>query len=57
MRGLEKLLEVVGLSSSKIKSMGGHPATNPLGETYFSQVPLLYGEYMAKISLALYRVI
>ncbi len=52
LRGLESMLEKVGGESSTLKSMGGHPATNPLGETYYTQVPVLYGPYMAKLSLA-----
>jgi hypothetical protein len=52
LRGTEKLIEAVGGESATIKAMGGHPATNPLGETYFSQAPILYGRYMAKVSLA-----
>ena len=52
LRGAEKVLEAVGTESGTLKAMGGHPETNPLGETYFSQVPVLFGDYMAKISLA-----
>lgn len=52
LRGAESLLEKTGHESSALKVLGGHPATNILGETFFSQVPLLYGRYMAKISLA-----
>jgi hypothetical protein len=52
LRGAEKLLESVGGQSGTLKSLGGEPATNPLGETYFTQVPMRYGEYMAKLSLA-----
>lgn len=52
LRGTEKLIEAVGGESATLKAMGGHPETNPLGETYFSQVPVLFGDYMAKISLA-----
>lgn len=52
LRGTEKLIEAVGGESAKIKSMGGHPQTHPLGETFFSQVPVLYGNYMAKLSCA-----
>lgn len=48
LRGTEKALEAVGSESGTIKGLGGHPATNPLGETYFSQVPFLYGLHMAK---------
>lgn len=52
LRGTEKVIEAVGGESGKLKAMGGHPTTNPLGETYFTQVPILYGDYMAKVSLA-----
>ncbi|QJE02347.1 catalase family protein [Massilia forsythiae] len=52
LRGAEKALEAVGGESVTLKSMGGHPETNPLGETYFTQVPILFGQYMAKVSLA-----
>lgn len=52
LQGTEKLIEAVGGESATIKSMGGHPETNLLGETYFSQAPILYGPYMAKISIA-----
>ena len=51
LRGAEKVLEAVGTESATLKSMGGHPETNPLGETYFTQVPVLFGDYMAKLSL------
>ncbi|CAN5628761.1 catalase family protein [soil metagenome] len=52
LRGTEKVLEAVGGGSGTLKSLGGHPQTHPLGETYFSQVPILFGQYMAKLSLA-----
>lgn len=52
LRGAEKLVEGVGGQSPTLISMGGHPLTHPLGETYYSQTPLLYGNYMAKISVA-----
>ncbi len=32
--------------------MGGHKQTEPLGETFFTQVPLRFGDYIAKLSLA-----
>lgn len=51
LRGTEKVIESLGGESPTIKSMGGHPETNILGETYFSQVPILYGKYIAKVSL------
>jgi hypothetical protein len=52
MRGAEAVLEAVGGESGALKSMGGEPQHHPLGETYFSQTPYLYGGHMAKLSLA-----
>ncbi|MCB5175455.1 catalase family protein [Microvirga lenta] len=51
-RGLETLIEAFGGESAKLKSLGGHPKTHILGETFFSQVPLRYGDYIAKVSVA-----
>ena len=51
-RGTEKLIEGLGGKSGTLIAMGGHPETNLLGETYYSQVPSLYGPYMAKFSIA-----
>jgi hypothetical protein len=34
-----------------LKSMGGVPITHPLGDSYYSQTAILYGDYIAKISL------
>lgn len=47
----ERLLEAVGLSSGIVKALGGAPNTNPLGETYYSQTPFRYGDYIAKFAL------
>ena len=52
LQGAEKAVEAVGGKSGTLISLGGHPETNPLGETFFSQTPILFGDYMAKISLA-----
>jgi hypothetical protein len=52
LRGTEKVVEAVGGESVTLKTLGGHPETNPLGETFYSQVPILYGRYMAKVSIA-----
>ena len=51
-RGIEQVIEGVGGESATLKSVGGHPMTNPLGETYFGQTPFRYGEHVAKFSLA-----
>jgi hypothetical protein len=51
-RGAEKVVEAFGGKSGAILALGGHPETNILGETFYSQVPLLYGPYIAKFSIA-----
>lgn len=52
LRGAEAALEAIGAQSGKLKSLGGEPHAHPLGETYFSQTPYRYGDYIAKFSLA-----
>lgn len=52
LRGAEAALEAVGTQSASLKGLGGEPQRHPLGETFFTQVPFLYGPYMAKFSLA-----
>lgn len=46
-----KLIESLGGNTDVLKSLGGHPETNILGEIYYSQAPILYGKYMAKIAI------
>jgi len=50
-QGAEKLSEALGHESATLLSLGGHPETNPLGDTYFSQTPFLYGDSMVKFAL------
>ena len=49
LRGLEKLVEAVGGQSATLMALGGHPETHPLGETYYTQVPVLWGDYFGKV--------
>lgn len=51
LRGLETVIESLGGESATIKGMGGYPPTHILGEQFFTQVPVLYGPYMAKLSI------
>lgn len=51
-RGVETAIEAVGGESTTLKALGGHPETHPLGDTYYSQVPILYGDFIAKVSVA-----
>jgi catalase len=50
-RTLENALELIGGESGTLKSVG-HPETHILGETFFSQAALRYGDYIAKICFA-----
>ncbi len=52
LQGTEKVIESFGHTSGAIRGLGGEPAHHPLGETYFTQVPVRYGEYIAKLSIA-----
>jgi Catalase len=52
LRGTEKAIEAFGGESPAVKALGGHPETHILGETFYSQVPVLFGPYMAKIMVA-----
>lgn len=51
LQSVEKLAEAFGGRSATLIAMGGHAETDPLGETYFTQAPLLYGNYIAKFGL------
>lgn len=51
LQAVEKVIEAFGGKSSTVVSLGGHPETHILGETFFTQAPMLYGPYMAKLSL------
>ena len=57
--GISKVLRTVGKVSEKLggpaavmPGLGGQPETNLLGDTYYSQAAFLYGDYMAKMSIA-----
>ena len=52
MRSVERTLEAFGGQSALAKALGGEPPTHILGETFFSQLPLRYGDYIAKVQLA-----
>ena len=40
-----------GLPSTKLGSLGGTPNSDPLGETYHSLAPFLYGDHIAKFEV------
>ena len=49
-RGLETLIEAAGGASGTLKGLGGHKLSHPLGETFYSQAPIRYGNYVAKVA-------
>lgn len=51
LRGVESLVESVDGESATLKSLGGHPQTHILGETFTTVVPILYGPYYAKLAI------
>jgi hypothetical protein len=51
LRGTETAIEALGGESPKIKSLGGYPEIHILGESFFSQVPIRFGDYIAKIGV------
>ncbi|KQS77063.1 catalase [Rhizobium sp. Leaf384] len=50
-RAVEGALEAFGAESATLKSLGGHPETHILGESFFTQLPHRYGEHIAKFAL------
>ncbi|SDL52318.1 catalase family protein [Paracoccus chinensis] len=51
LRPVERAIEAVGLHSAMLSALGGYKPTNPLGESYYTQVPLRYGDHIAKLRL------
>lgn len=51
LKTVEKALESVGGESATLKAMGGNPETHILGTSFFTQLPLRYGDYIAKLAV------
>ena len=51
MRGAEKLVESVGGESPTLMTLGGYPEVHILGDEFYSQTPILFGDYMAKVAI------
>jgi hypothetical protein len=53
MRGLNSMVQATtGHPNPTLANLGGQPATHILGETFYSAVPLRWGDYIAKVSVA-----
>ncbi|WP_337184041.1 catalase family protein [Shinella sp.] len=50
-KGLESVVEAVGGESATLKSLGRNPPTHILGESFFTQLPLRHGDYIAKLAI------
>lgn len=51
-RQVEAVIEAFGGGSATLIAMGGAPMTHPIGDSFFSQAAIRYGDYVAKISVA-----
>jgi hypothetical protein len=53
MRQVQKVVvAATGHPNVTVATLGGQPETHILGETFYSQAPLRFGDYIAKISVA-----
>ncbi len=52
LRGAERRVEAFGGQSALLNGLGSHLETHLLGETFFSQAPMLFGPCMAKVCIA-----
>jgi hypothetical protein len=53
MRQVQKAIVVItGGPNSTVATLGGHPQTHILGDTFYSQAPLRFDDFIAKISVA-----
>jgi hypothetical protein len=51
LRGIEAGLESVRAESATLKTLGGHPNNHILGASFYSQAPIRYGDFIAKMAL------
>lgn len=51
LKGLNTALTAVGVESAAVRTLGGAPNVDPLGETYTSVTPFRYGNHVAKFRL------
>jgi hypothetical protein len=50
-RELEKVVEGVGGQNSTLLTLGGYPEIHILGDEFYTQGSMLYGDYIAKLAL------
>lgn len=53
LRGVQQVIvATTGSPSPTVATLGGQPETHILGETFYSQVPMRFGDHIAKIAVA-----
>jgi hypothetical protein len=50
-RGLERIVETFHGHSRTLLTLGGYPKVSILGDDFYTQGPILYGDYIAKLAL------
>lgn len=50
-RAVDTVAKAFGGSASPLRALGGEPPNNILGETFWSQLPLRFGDHIAKLQL------
>jgi len=50
-RALETIVESAGAQSNTLLTLGGYPKVHILGDEFYTQGPVLYGDYIAKLAL------
>lgn len=52
LRGVQRLIvAATGGPSPIVSTLGGHPRTHILGDSFYSQAPIRFGDYVAKVAL------
>lgn len=51
LRGIETVVEAMGGESGTLKALGGQPENHILGESFFGQLPIRYGNHIAKFAI------
>ena len=51
LQAAEKVVEAFGGKSAKLVSMGGHPETQVLGQSFYTAAALRHGRFIAKLAL------
>ena len=51
LRPMARAYEALGGDAGFLKALGGYPETNPLSDHYYTQVPIRFGDFIAKLDI------